>query len=245
MPDGREAALVVYNVNVGTREKPEWQKQVHYQPMVQGIVKLMRNSGEIADVDAFIVCKNDQFSFRAGIDKMPTHDADWFGDRGEPIGVWAFVKLKSEEVKVTMLTRDRVMRVATRSRVAKNYDPKQGADWEEWWKKAAIRNVSKYAPKTSQLEQALKQDDNEFDFAEDDVNYAPTSGSVNPVNEQPKTETRAAKVVKKKSQNEAATAAEVADDEAIDAEVIDTEKVIDQGGVDSNEKETEEDGLPM
>ena len=240
LPGTNEAALVVYN-----NKQPDgsWLKQVQYQPMVQGIVKLMRNSGEIADVDAFIVHKNDTFSFKAGRDKIPDHDADWFGDRGEPIGVWAFVKLNSGEVKVTMLTKDRVMRLSTRSKAAKNYDPKQGQDWEEWWKKAAIRNVSKYAPKSSQLETALKKADEEFDFDDDAIEV--TATPVNPISDEPKTESRAARAVKGKSQEaEKAPADEVtAEGEVIDVEASDASTEAQEAG--EQKDDTEEDGLPM
>lgn len=157
LPDNREAALVVYGTTV------------QYQPMVQGLVKLMRQSGEVDDVDAFIVHAADKFSFKAGKDKMPDHEADWFGARGEAVGAWAFVKLKNGETKVAMLTKDRIDRIATRSKQAGNYSTKTGKDWEEFWKKAAIRNVSKYAPKSSQLEQALKEADQEFDFTDEDI----------------------------------------------------------------------------
>lgn len=193
MPDGQEAALVLYyNKNLGKDE-------VQYQPMVKGIVKLMRNSGEIDDVDAFVVHKNDKFSFRAGKDKMPDHEADWFGERGEAIGAWAFVKLTNGEVRVTMLTKERIMRIATRSKQAGNYSTSEGKDWEEFWKKAAIRNVSKLAPKSSQLDAALKEADKEFDFEAEDIHLNTATAAVNPISEKPKTETKAAQVIKEKA----------------------------------------------
>jgi len=144
MPDGREAALVIYNTNVGTKEKPEWKKLVQYQPMTQGLVKLARKSGEIESLGAYIVYDGDAFEYSAGVDPLPKHKANWFGTRGKPIGVWAFVKLKSGDyLDPVMLTKERIDRIATRSKMAKNYNPEQGQDWEEFWKKAAIRNILK------------------------------------------------------------------------------------------------------
>lgn len=203
LPDGRESALVVYNTNVGTKDKPEWKKLVNYQPMTQGLVKLARNSGEIESIGAYIVYDADKFSYKAGVDTLPSHEADWFGKRGNPIGVWAFVKLKSGDyLDPVMMTRERINRIATRSKVAKNYDPVQGQDWEEWWKKAAIRNILKYAPKSTALESAMKEDDDkEFDFAEENISYEPEP--VNPISDKPKTKTRAAAAIEKKAaQNE-------------------------------------------
>lgn len=187
MVDGREAALVCY------RNTDKNKTDVQYQPMVQGLVKLARNSGEIEGIGAYIVHEKDRFSYRAGIDPVPTHECDeWFGDRGAAIGVWAFVKLKSGEyAPPVMLTKKRIDSIATRSKMAKNYDQNIGKDWEEWWKKAAIRNVLKYAPRSTAIEKAMEASDGEFDMRNEGVflNEEPAKAT------QP-TETRAAAAVK-------------------------------------------------
>lgn len=203
VPDNREAALVIYN----TKQKDgTWSKQVQYQPMVQGLVKLARKSGEIGKLGAFIVYEKDSFKFEVGRDDIPHHAAPkdesgnhlYFGNRGNPIGVWAFIKLKNGEyIDPIMLTKERIDRIATRSKIAGNYNPTIGKDWEEWWKKAAIRNILKYAPRSTSLEQAMSEMDNEFDFTE-----GRGGGSVepvNPVNGAKKTESRAASVIKAKA----------------------------------------------
>lgn len=183
MPDGREAALVVYG------------DKVQYQPMVQGLFKLAFNSGEIDNIGAYVVYSNDTFTYRAGIDTLPSHEANWFSDRGDPIGIWAFVKLKSGNViGPVMLTKERIDRIATRSKMAVNYDPKKGKDWEEFWKKAIIRNILKYAPRSSALDRALEADTDEFELNESGAYETPEQA---PVSDKPKTQTRAAKAVKK------------------------------------------------
>ncbi len=211
MPDGREAALVVYN---SKRGDGVWTSKVQYQPMVQGLVKLARKSGEIEKIAAFVVYEKDAFRFRVGIDDVPQHSAPedgdgnhlWFSDRGKPIGVWAFVKLKSGEyIDPVMLPKERIDRIATRSKISGNYSPDGGVDkygkpigpdWEEWWKKAAIRNILKYAPKSTSLEQATNEMDKEFDFGEGVGN--PDPDPINPINTKPKTESKAASTVKAK-----------------------------------------------
>jgi len=47
--DNREAALVMFG------------KQAQYMPMVNGILKKLRNSGQLASIRAETVCKNDAF----------------------------------------------------------------------------------------------------------------------------------------------------------------------------------------
>jgi recombination protein RecT len=194
MPDGREAALVCYF----NKDKKAY--DVQYQPMVQGMVKLATNSGEIEAIGAYIVYEKDKFSYRAGIDPIPVHEAEnWFSDRGDPVGVWGFVKLKNGNyLKPTLLPKERVLRIATRSKRASQYDPKAGPDWEEFWQKAAIRNVLKYAPRSSLLDKMLDADSSEFDMQSEDVylNAKPTGA----VDASGKRETRAASIVKNTAQ---------------------------------------------
>ena len=177
LPDNREAALVVYG------------NQVQYQPMVQGLVKLARQSGEIESINSEVVYENDVFElyFDMGETKF-SHRPNWKEDRGNPILVWASVKLKSGEMLARAYPKKRIDQIATRSRMSANYDPQRGKDWEEFWRKAAIRNILKYAPKTTQLEQAMDAMDGEF---QEEIDIAPPEKQ-----SAQKTQTRAAAKIK-------------------------------------------------
>jgi len=151
MPDNREAALVVYG------------DQVQYQPMVQGLVKLARNSGEIESINSEVVYENDEFELSYEMDGVKfKHKPNWTQERGNPVLVWATVKLKSGEVIARAYPKKRIDQIATRSKQAGNYNPSTGKDWEEFWRKAAIRNILKYAPKSTAMEKALDSMDQEF-----------------------------------------------------------------------------------
>jgi len=151
MPDNREAALVVYG------------DQVQYQPMVQGLVKMARQSGEIESINSEVVYENDEFYLNYDFDGVKfKHSPDWKSERGKPCLVWASVKLKSGEIIARAYPKERIMQIATRSKQSGNYNPETGKDWEEFWRKAAIRNILKYAPKSTQLDAILEQHDIEF-----------------------------------------------------------------------------------
>lgn len=155
IPDGREGALMVF----GT--------EVVFMPMVQGLVKLARNSGDISNIEAAVVYSGDTFTYVMGADTAPKHEADWFGDtRGEPVGAWALVTLASGEKIPAMLSKNKILRVAAKSKNAYQYDCKKGDSWEEWWKKTAVKNVLKYAPRSTALDKALEHD-NEVSPIED------------------------------------------------------------------------------
>jgi len=175
MLDGREAALVVFG------------DQVQYMPMTQGLVKLARNSGEIGKIGAWVVYSKDKFTYRLGLDEAPTHEPDWASDdRGEPIGVWYLIKLTNGEVMADFLHKRKIMKIAAKSKNAYQYDPEKGPYFDEWWKKTAIKNGLKYAPKSTELEKALARD--ELEFEDEVITQHP----------EPKAEkqTKAAKVVK-------------------------------------------------
>lgn len=155
--DGREATLVVF------RDKRLDMEVVSYIPMVQGMVKLARNSGEISNLIAEVVYSKDLFKYRPAHDPHPLHQPDWFGDRGEPVGAYAVVTLKDGEKITTVLPGERILAIGQGGRNADQYIPGKGAHYGEWWRKTVIKNVLKYAPKSSQLESALEADNEGFD----------------------------------------------------------------------------------
>jgi recombination protein RecT len=133
--DGREAALV------------EFSGKAQYMPMVAGIMKLVRNSGQLSSLTAQVVCRNDQFSYNPALDLAPQHQPDWFGTRGDIIGVYAVAKLKDGSTVVEVMSREEVDAIRKRSRAA-NAGP-WVSDWAEMARKTVIRRIAKYLPKST------------------------------------------------------------------------------------------------
>lgn len=132
LPDGREAALVIFNSKVNG----EWVKKVQAMPMISGLMKMMRQSGEVAWVDAQIVREGDHFQYRPGLDEMPVFEPDWFGDRGDVIGAYAVAKLKSGEiVPPEIMSLQQIEEVRNVSR-AKDRGP-----WVDWFDQMALKTV--------------------------------------------------------------------------------------------------------
>ena len=168
--DGREAVLTVFHENKSKTDK------VTYMPMVQGLVKLARNSSEISNIVAEVVYDKDEFTYRPGIEEQPLHRPDWFGDRGKPIGAYAVVTTKDNEKIVAVLARDRILAIGKGGRNADQYIPGKGAHFVEWWKKTVIKNALKYSPKSTYLASAMAAD-NELTSPE---NIPPTEKDVSP-----------------------------------------------------------------
>ncbi|EJU15132.1 rect protein [Sphingomonas sp. LH128] len=134
LPDGRESALVIFNTK--DRASGGWVKKVQAMPMVAGLLKMMRQSGEVAWVDAQIVRANDKFQYRPGIDEMPIFEPNWFGDRGDVIGAYAIAKLKGGEiVPPEIMNRAQIDEVRNVSR------SKDRGPWVDWYDQMALKTV--------------------------------------------------------------------------------------------------------
>jgi len=151
LPDGREAALVIFK------------DAVSYMPMVGGILKKVRNSGELATITSQMVMKHDRFRFWIdGDGEHIDHEPLMFGERGEPIGVYALAKTKDGAIYVEVLDKAQVLAVKGVSKAKGG--PWSGAFEHEMWRKTAIRRLSKRLPMSTDLETVIRRDDDFYEF---------------------------------------------------------------------------------
>jgi len=163
LPDGEEAAIVPFG------------NTAQLMPMTKGILKKIRNSGELASISAEVVHQNDQF--RYWIDENGphlSHEPNFLSDRGEPMAVYALAKTKDGAVYSEILTRDQVMAIKNVSR-SKDSGPWKGAFELEMWKKSAIRRLSKRLPMSTDLEETIKLGDEDTDFSLNQTPSAPAA----------------------------------------------------------------------
>jgi recombination protein RecT len=157
MLDKREAALVKYSVKSGNG----WIDAAQYMPMVAGIMKKARNSGEIAHIVAQVVYSNDDFYIDFVADGAPVYHRPKLSDRGEMVGVYAVVKLRDGTwSQPEWMTKDQVDEIRERSKTgalsAKN-GPKGPwvTDYNEMARKTVIRRAAKYWPSSTDKDEAL------------------------------------------------------------------------------------------
>jgi recombination protein RecT len=120
----------------------EW--QIGYQ----GIVNLLYRNQRIKKVVSEIVYVNDQF------DRWMDDDMEWRfkfkpspdGQRGVRRGVFAVIHVKDSEPLFTYLSTPEIEEIKAKSKSPQMYDPKN--DPQGWmWKKAAVKQCAKLAPK--------------------------------------------------------------------------------------------------
>ncbi|HEV7455764.1 MAG TPA: recombinase RecT [Roseococcus sp.] len=173
IPDGREAALVIFN----TKSKDGgWEKRVQYLPMVAGLLKRARNSGDIASVTAQVVYERDRFVWRPAEDRPVEHEAPPLNeDRGKPIGAYALARLKDGTVACEVLTLAEIDKARSVSR------SKDKGPWVDWWsemaRKTAMRRLAKWLPMDAEdavrFDQIARRDD-ALGQPQGDADAAPT-----------------------------------------------------------------------
>lgn len=147
LPDGREAAIVKFG------------SSAQYMPMVAGIMKKVRQSGELLSLAAHVVYSNDQFEYVLGDEERIIHHPFMGEDRGRPITAYAIAKTKDGGIY-----RD-VMSVAEIERVRSVSRGKDRGPWVDWWdemaKKTVIRRLSKRLPMSTDTDEFFRRRDEE------------------------------------------------------------------------------------
>lgn len=157
-PDGRKAHLIPYG------------NQCTLIVDYKGLVELVRRSGEIADIHADIICKNDMFEYSYGTNSTLIHKPN-LADRGEFLGAYSFVKLKDGAFSFEVMGSKEIENVRKRSKAA-NLGP-WVTDSPEMAKKTVFRRHSKWLPLSSEYQEALqKAIEKDFDLPKDiiDIN---------------------------------------------------------------------------
>jgi recombination protein RecT len=130
LPDGREASIVVYN--------QKGIKKAQYIPMIDGILKRLRQSGAINNITAKVVYDCDSFDYF--VDENGEHiiHKPKFGVTEKKIVlVYAYARLSNGELVVEVMEKSDVDRVRGASRSGGSaYSP-----WSNWYDRMALKSV--------------------------------------------------------------------------------------------------------
>lgn len=154
LPDGQEAAIVPFK------------GKARYMPMVKGLLKKARNSGELVSIYADTVYTKDGWEFYS--DETGVHlrhePADDDDDRGEFRLVYCVAKTIKDGVYIQRMTKKQVDKVRRMSK-------QQDGPWKEWYDemaiKSVIRRISKVLPMSTDLDDVVKRDDDLYDLNKD------------------------------------------------------------------------------
>lgn len=161
VPDSKEAVLLSYWDN------KERKLLANYQPMVQGIIKRVKELGGVFNIVCKLVHENDEFILNEADPDSLVHKSDPFAkpeQRGAVVGGYAVFR---DDQK-------RVMHLETMSAedFQKVRDASKAPDspaWKKWtnemYRKAVLRRGSKYVPiNNDKIRALLERQDDMFDF---------------------------------------------------------------------------------
>jgi len=159
IPDGREAALTKFG------------QKVAYMPMVAGILKKIRQSGDLVTITAQMVYQMDDFQYWIDDEgEHLKHTPEMIRDAGEPLAVYAMARTKDGGVYIEVLRMSDVQKIRASSRGG------NGGPWAQWTdqmaKKSAIRRLAKRLPMSTDLERIVQRDDQFYPYREPVVEQA-------------------------------------------------------------------------
>jgi phage RecT family recombinase len=147
MPDGREGAFVIFKSKKGP-------PTAQWMPMYAGLLKKVRNTGELLSISANVVYERDQFDYELGDQERIVHKPA-IGDRGKPIAAYAIAHLKGGGIEREVMDANAIRQVQAVSRASAEESP-----WNQWpdemARKTVIRRLYKRLPSSTEMDKYLK-----------------------------------------------------------------------------------------
>jgi recombination protein RecT len=138
IPDGKEAAITIFKAK---NHRGQYVKKAQYMPMVDGLLKLVRQSGELKSIDYDVVREGDEFSYKkVNGETHIEHEPSVFGDPNRPIiGVFVTFIMKDGTLIADVMSKTEIDKVRAASKTGK-YGP-----WADWYDRMAIKTVIRRA----------------------------------------------------------------------------------------------------
>ncbi len=146
---------------------PRWNKdtgshECQFQPGFQGLVKLVRQTGQIDYIQARSIYERDAFEYWYDPELQFKHRPSLDGDRGAITHVYCVTKLLTGSRLIRVLTHAEVEAIRACS------TQKTGAIWNRHWEemayKTVLKKMTKTLDKTPKLIQAIEIDNQDYDF---------------------------------------------------------------------------------
>lgn len=150
--DGRESALVPFK------------KDVTYIPMVSGLLKKLRQSGDLKSISANVVYENDKFEYWMDEEGPHISHKPNLLDRGEMALAYAVAILKDGGVQIEVMTKQDILKVKSASKTGQYPSGPWTQHPAEMWKKTVLRRICKYLPSSSELSRVYENDNADFEF---------------------------------------------------------------------------------
>jgi len=125
-------------------------------PGYKGLIKLIRQGGDIMTFDSHVIYENDIFDFEYGSNQFLRHKFN-SEDRGKMIGAYAFVKHTNQGEQFEVMWKHEIDAIKNKSQSARSsFSPWNNPDhYPEMVRKTPIRKISKFLPLSIQAQTAV------------------------------------------------------------------------------------------
>jgi len=116
----------------------------------RGVVERMYRAGAVVSVKAEVVKANDRFHYQPSMDR-PEHEVDWFSDRGETLGAYAYAEMRDGATsKVVVISQEYLAKVKAMSKGS----DKASSPWQKWTDamvlKTALHRLEPFVPTSAE-----------------------------------------------------------------------------------------------
>lgn len=161
VPGTKEFYLVPRgNKDLGYERNPKTGKNRARQEITgiegyQGLVERMHRAGAITSVKVELVREKDSFDYRPGVHERPIHEVDWWSDRGEVKGGYAYAEMVSGGVsRVVVMTIDEINKHRDASDSWKYESQREYSPWTTWPDamrlKTLVRQLEPWVPTSNE-----------------------------------------------------------------------------------------------
>ncbi|NUW71391.1 recombinase RecT [Vibrio mediterranei] len=153
--DGREAALVPYS----TKTNGGFIQKAQYMPMVDGVLKRARQSGQIKMIMAKPIFESDHFDYYADENGEHFKYVPAMTQRGNLQRVFAAAMMTNGELQIEVLTLEDIERSRAHSKTGNN----ENGAWKNFYDrmavKTALHRLARRLPNSSELIEMLERGD--------------------------------------------------------------------------------------
>lgn len=149
---GQAYLLPFKNKKLGT---VECQLQISYK----GMIELLRRSGQLSDIYAYTVYKNDEFNIEYGLNRTLTHKPN-FDNRGEIMGFYSVALLKDGTKAFEFMTKSEIEEHETKYRLGQYKNGIWDKNFEEMALKTVTKKMLKWLPISVEMIENIRKEDN-------------------------------------------------------------------------------------
>ena len=160
LPNGKDAALVVFNTKVKEDGREVWKQIVQYLPMVRGIYKVAQRTGAARVLNARVVKAGDVFRYAYGFEPVLEHVPA--ANPGTMTHVYAVVIKPDGSRDLEVMTKADVE--AVRARAKSPDSPAWKYHFEEMAKKTIVHRLAKRLDLTPEMQQIVDRIETDYDF---------------------------------------------------------------------------------